>query len=873
MKRAIFLLTGLAVLSLLVMGTQATTEQGMNNVREDGLDTSLLPESGRSWIAPEEAFEPPQATGDDNLPPPSANATVIITSDDGFGSSRRVNDPSFLNYPNGRYLWCGRQGGGIYLDVTRFKFPLTTLPNGVTITDAKVLAFQILSAGGDSRIDRTQVSPSDDAWVAGTLTYNYILSNPASSPVVQVYVTGLGWREFSSAALATQVQSENTAADDVLSLEFDAPTGSYTYFRDYENREYFLGNETELHVEIQVDWDVSIESIDDPASASFALKDPNVPFNPTITVRNRGAQDFNNAEVTMQITGPAPAPVTEVMNTGFLANTTGETQMAFGSFTPGDEPKMYNVAFTARITDPAGHDPDENPTNNQANVDFYSWADKVAVDCIFITGAMAAPAIDGNVDVAGGEWLNAVSVDISDVHGMAGSAGLTDAGPNPPGSAFIYTMNDDNFMYLGFKTVDPTNTFFDQDGIYFDDDHDHLFRSNGKEGNYWQINDYQQELAFRRIPSYSTTYSPAGAFSSVDLAAGGMNYELALPMGTETDPDWYVDTWETSSNSETIGASIWTWDYANEGYGYFPSRMPGSSWNTPADYGHICVKLPPPQCDIDIDDDYANLDANVMNIYTVEGGKAYAQYMMVNPEPPDPGPDYDDGPGNFKTNATKPFVCASTDLTEWGHPGVSDPIDASRVNADFGGSPLLDQGDVFRNTVEVDLVGYKLKGPGDGGPHIGWASGTVTATMTVRDDSTCSDNFELRVAVVKSPGGKASSVTNNLYGVASGDANVIHSNFTFGQKGYNLYRSDLGGEYTRINDALLTDGVYEDRDIISDLAYQYKVGLVYNNDEMMLGPITLNGLDKPTSFALLQTLPNPDPLCGSLYQPRDPQGL
>jgi hypothetical protein len=863
MKRTILLLTGLAVLSLLVMGTQATNQEGMNNVREDGLDASLLSGSGQdAWIAPDEAFEPPQATGDDNLPPPSANATVIVTSDDGFGDTRFANDPSWLNFPAGTFLWIGRQSGGNILAATRYKFPLATIPNGVTITDAKVFAWQNSSSGGDSRTDRTVVSPADDGWVAATMTWNYVLANPADPQVhSQFDNTGIGWRTYTSNALASEVQAQNTGADDVLSLELDSPVGSFTYWRDHENREYVGGNEAELHVEIQVDWDVSIESVDDPvlSSSGFALKDPNSPFDPMVTIRNRGAQDFNNAEVTLSITGPAPAPYSEVLNTGFLANTTGETQLAFPSFTPGDEPSKYTLLATAKITDPAGHDPDENPINNTAGGDFYSWADKVAIDCIFITGNMAPPAIDGNVDVAGGEWAGAVSLDISDVHGLTGSAGLTDGGPNPPGSATIFAMNDDNFLYVGIKTADPTNSFFDQDGLYFDDDHNHLFRPNGKEGNFWQINDIGQELRFRRIPSFSQTIDPAGAFSSVDMAAGGLNYELALPMGKESDTDWHLDTWETALDSETMGASIWTWDYLTEGYGYFPSRMPGSSWAVPADYGHMCIKLPPPQCDIDIDDDYANLDANVMTIHTVEGGKAYAQYVASNPEPPDPGPDYDDGPGNFKTGATKPFAAASTDLTEWGHPGVSDPIDASRVNADFGGMPLLDQGDVFRNTVEVDLVGYKLKGPGDGGPHIGWASGTVGLTMTVRDDSTCSDNFELRVAVVKSPGGKASSVTNNLYGVASGDANVIHSNFTFGQKGYNLYRSDLGGEYTRINDALLTDGVYEDRDIISDLAYQYKVGLVYNNDEMMLGPITLNGLDKPTSFALRSTMRFPLP--------------
>jgi hypothetical protein len=341
--------------SIPFLSAQTQLNQG---VREDGLDSSLLTEMGRgAWIAPDKAFVPPQVSGNNNLPPPSANTTVIMTSDDGFGDSRFANEPSWLNYPAGTYLWTGRMDGGGILAASRFKFPLSSIPDGVTIIEAKLLTYQNSFTGGDLRVDRTQVSPSNDTWTSATLHWNYIRANPADPPILMQYLnTGIGWRTFSNSALTSEVQSQNNPGDDVLSLELDSPTGSFTYWRDFENREYFQPNEADLHVEVQVDWDVSVESIDDPVLnvGGFGLMDPQIPFNPMVTIRNRGANNINNAEVRMQITGPAPAPVTEVFNTGFLVNTTGEVQIAFSSFTPGFEPSGYAMTVTSRITDPPG---------------------------------------------------------------------------------------------------------------------------------------------------------------------------------------------------------------------------------------------------------------------------------------------------------------------------------------------------------------------------------------------------------------------------------------------------------------------------------------------------------------------------------------
>ncbi len=108
----------------------------------------------------------------------------------------------------------------------------------------------------------------------------------------------------------------------------------------------------------------------------------------------------------------------------------------------------------------------------------------------------------------------------------------------------------------------------------------------------------------------------------------------------------------------------------------------------------------------------------------------------------------------------------------------------------------------------------------------------------------------------------------------------MDSDFIFGQKGYNLYRFYLGSDSSyQINDTLLTGSVFEDFDINACSAYQFNSGFVSNDaKKLTLDPFTSNGRLIPTSFALLQTLPNStnerrgDPLCGSLYQPRGLQG-
>jgi hypothetical protein len=629
MKKTYLFLVGIGLVSGSIPLLSAKTQLNQG-IREDGLDPSFLTEMGRgAWIAPDEAFEPPTIAGDDNLPPLSSNTTVIITSDDGFGDTRFPNSPGLpWGPPGGRYIWTGRQNGGGILSAARFKFPLFSIPNSAAIVEVKFLAYQITSAGGDARVDRTQVSPSNDTWSAATLTWNYMLANPAEPPVISKFLsTGLGWKTLTNAALTSEVQSQNNPGDDVLSLELDSPTGSFTYWRDFENREYFMSNEAELHVEIQVDWDISVESIDDPVinDGGFGLKEPNVPFAPEIRVRNRGGNDINDAEVRVDITGPSPR-YSETMTTGFLANTTGEIQLTFPDFTPGDEPSKYVMTIRSRITDPSGHNPDDNPTNNFKNGDFYSWSDKDDIPCVFTT---SPPTIDGNVDRDRGEWTGAVSLDISDVHGKGWEVGLTDSGPNPPGSALLHAMNDERFLYIGIETVDPTNTYFDQDGLYFDDNHTHNWFPFGKEGNFWQINDYQEEIAFRSLPSYSTTYNPSMVFSSVDLQPTGLEYEIAIPMGAKFDPPWYLDPAEVSNN--VMGTYIWTWDYANEAYGYFPSTMNGFFWNMPLDYGHICVDLPNLVSDLDVSKASDNPESLHLQFPGIVGGKGEVEIRYQVP--------------------------------------------------------------------------------------------------------------------------------------------------------------------------------------------------------------------------------------------------
>jgi hypothetical protein len=584
MRSGIFLIAGLLAFSFPLIGSDKIRDTG---VREDGIDPDLLPEKEyNSWIAPDKAFEPEKTRtlSSDDPPPLSLNQTSIIVSDDGFGDSRVPNIPSFLNYPNGKYIWTGRQAGGQIQAAARFKFDLSSIPRSVAIVDAKFRSWVNSAAGGDVRVDKTELAPADDNWSAATLTWNYIQSNPAGATVAKKYLPTkmFVWQDIGSRELTVVVNNENKT-DRILSLELDSPIGSFTYWRDFENREYFDTHEARLILELQSNWDLSVESIDNPIINTFGLMAPGIPFTPKVTVRNKGANPINDAEVTLNITGDPPAPVSEILTTGFMGSME-EMEMSFSSFTPGAEPASYAMAITAVITDPTGHDPDDNPINNSKGGDFYSWLDKFDVGCVYTT---TPPNIDGNVNITGGEWVGAISLDISDIHGKSTGSGMTDQGPNPPGSAVLYAMNDDEYLYLGIKTKDPTDTFFDQDLFIFDDDHNHLFSLTNPGKAFMQINNYQGEIVYRSIPSYSSTYNPAGVFSSVDLQTSGLEYELSIPFGYLEPPD--------STGTRIYGTHIMTWDYDTEVYGWFPSTMPGLLWILPSEYGHICVTSSAPE--------------------------------------------------------------------------------------------------------------------------------------------------------------------------------------------------------------------------------------------------------------------------------------
>jgi hypothetical protein len=95
------------------------------------------------------------------------------------------------------------------------------------------------------------------------------------------------------------------------------------------------------------------------------------------------------------------------------------------------------------------------------------------------------------------------------------------------------------------------------------------------------------------------------------------------------DPDWYLDPAEVSNN--VMGAYIVTWDYANEAYGYFPSRMPGSSWILPMDYGHICVDLPGLASEIDASTNISNSDGLNVQSPGIVGGKGEVEILYQVP--------------------------------------------------------------------------------------------------------------------------------------------------------------------------------------------------------------------------------------------------
>lgn len=244
--------------------------------------------------------------------------------------------------------------------------------------------------------------------------------------------------------------------------------------------------------------------------------------------------------------------------------------------------------------------------------------------------------------------------------------------------------------------------------------------------------------------------------------------------------------------------------------------------------------------DLDIEDYAGNLSANTMELTGVKGGVAVGMYNLANPNMWETNYDPFDGPANVDLSS---LTYSSTDLIYPEEPGK--PIPADSVNPNLSAVFALGSGEAAQNIVQVHIPTKDM-----------CENCTYAGTITVEDAGAgVADEFALKVTIVK---GKLAG--DGFWGEEEAGANVLHwTDFGFGERGVDLYRSDNTGSFFKLNTSPLGGSSYVDGDVFPGVVYQYKLGLLLNNGrEILLGPISVKALGNgPTSFALFQNFPNP----------------
>jgi hypothetical protein len=202
------------------------------------------------------------------------------------------------------------------------------------------------------------------------------------------------------------------------------------------------------------------------------------------------------------------------------------------------------------------------------------------------------PVIDGDVQTV--EWADATRYDVSDMLGQRGT-------PMRLGSAYMWIKHDHNYVYVGATTpLDTSDTNADELGLYLDENRDGSWSTDSSEGNYWVRNcpsPIPDTLTYRAILSttpttYRFTGSVPGAVIACSKTNGYMQYEVAIPKGTQK---YQI----TNSRSDSTMMRLWAFALGqpNDWYGYWPQAVAGSqTWN-PIAYG-ILVLRRPPTCDV-----------------------------------------------------------------------------------------------------------------------------------------------------------------------------------------------------------------------------------------------------------------------------------
>lgn len=204
---------------------------------------------------------------------------------------------------------------------------------------------------------------------------------------------------------------------------------------------------------------------------------------------------------------------------------------------------------------------DLNDCNDTTQSTTFSWNTTSVFNSPFTSNP---PAINGSM--AGGEWADAESLDVSDILNRGGTGAMS------CNSAWMYVKNDNSFVYFAIDApAEVTFDIFDTYMLYFDDNNDDLFDPAGTEGR-------TRLIAYPPAAGADTVrYTPYNACiateivaltlqGAVNFTAGHVQFELQIPLnpaGTNEElsasPGDTVGMWINVADGFGTGRSVGWW--------------------------------------------------------------------------------------------------------------------------------------------------------------------------------------------------------------------------------------------------------------------------------------------------------------------------
>jgi hypothetical protein len=338
------------------------------------------------------------------------------------------------------------------------------------------------------------------------------------------------------------------------------------------------------------------------------------PFNPEIRIRNIGEHKEISIHVTCTIDSAGQTIYSDTstrdLNCGFTAD------IAFDPWTAGRAGQEYTFVFETQVPG------DEEPQNNLRIREVSAFAFSAALSSGY---TLVAPVMDGRIDTTY-EWLTATRTDISNLYGKSG-----DSSPQPPGTVYLYTMNDSNRIYFGIDVrSDVALSDGDEFIFHFDDDHSGYYptpSSDSTEGclrfYYWAPNGRFQytSLLVDGLQRNCSTEVDLGHGEST--GEGNLQYEFGLPMNP-TIPEYL-----NAAPGDTIGLSVAVGHHKQETntsyhYGYWPQRA--ASMSHPTQLGDLVIA----RYGIEIRDELPKIYKMCQNIPNPFRGMSNVKYQIPN---------------------------------------------------------------------------------------------------------------------------------------------------------------------------------------------------------------------------------------------------